>query len=172
MQIAARACLLLLLLAVLVCDWRERRVPNRLLLAGVIAGAIALVPGVQPLGIGHWQALAGMAIGFCVLLPFYPLGWMGAGDVKFAGVLGLWFGVQALLPIWCLASVLAAVHALAWLVLQRYPLPPVLYQALAGPPGPAAMPAGDDTPPAGPRRRCIPYASYLAMAALVVLAVR
>jgi len=162
---AARTCLLLLLLAVLTCDWRQRRVPNRLMLAGAVAGAaVLLLHDAHPLGVGPWQALAGMLVGFFFLLPFYPLGWMGAGDVKFAGVLGLWFGVQALLPIWCLATMLAALHALAWVVLRRYPLPPLLRHALAGPRGPTDMPDALEAP-----RRCIPYAAYLAMAAMAVL---
>ncbi|WP_198970034.1 A24 family peptidase [Xylophilus sp. ASV27] len=165
---AARACLLLLLLAVWVHDWRRRRVPNRLVLAGLLAGAAALLPGVhQPLGVGPWQALAGMLVGFFCLLPFYPLGWMGAGDVKFAGVLGLWFGVQPLLPIWCLASLLAALHALAWVALRRHPLPPLLQRALEGQRGPADTPGADQAP-----RRCIPYAAYLAMAAMAVMVTR
>lgn len=37
---------------------------------------------------------------------------MAAGDVKLFAVIGLVAGYPALLPVWCLASVAAGVHAL------------------------------------------------------------
>lgn len=62
------------------------------------------------------QALGAAIGGFSLLLVFYALGLMGAADVKFAAVLGLWIGPWPLLWVWVGASLLAGVHALALLV--------------------------------------------------------
>ena len=86
---------------------------------------------------------------------------MGAGDVKFAGVLGLWVGISALLPVWIIGSILASLHAVLWLILQRWPVAPRLSLALFG----RSSPASDSPSPT--RTRFIPYAAYLALAAAV-----
>ena len=123
---------------------------------------LALATGAQPFGIGWAQALAGAAIGFGFLLLFYAAGLMGAGDVKFAGALGLWVGLQALAPIWIVASLLAGVHAVLWLVLQRWPWFPRLALMLFGP-----RPSTADGQGSRQRARFIPYAAYLALATAV-----
>lgn len=67
-------------------DVRERRIPNLLCLAGMLAGlaAWALVAGLD----GFTSAAAGLGIAFAVTLPFWLLGWMGAGDVKLCAAVG------------------------------------------------------------------------------------
>lgn len=151
---------LLWLLFVVVYDVRQRRVPNWLVLAGAGAAAGALAMNLQPFGIGWPDALTGAATGFGFLLLFYVTGLMGAGDVKFAGALGLWVGTFALLPIWVGASLIAGLHALLWWVLHRWPVFPRLALILSG--APRAENQG-----AGKRIRPIPYAAYLAMAAAI-----
>ncbi|MBW8720268.1 MAG: prepilin peptidase, partial [Variovorax paradoxus] len=89
-------------------------------------------------------------------------GLMGAGDVKFAGALGLWVGVSALAPIWIIASLMAAAHSVLWLSLKRWPIFPRLALLLAGP---ARASESGDAPTR--RLRIIPYAAYLALAAAV-----
>ena len=95
---ALAACLYLLYLAVVlsVIDIRTHTLPDRYVLpaypvAGILLGAGALLVG-QP---GHlWRALAGLlalAGLYWVLWAVYPAG-MGFGDVKLAGVLGLYLG--------------------------------------------------------------------------------
>ncbi|MCQ9163553.1 MULTISPECIES: A24 family peptidase [unclassified Arthrobacter] len=95
---AAAACLYLLFLAAAlsVIDIRTHTLPDRLVLpaypvAGILLGAGALLSG-QP---GHlWRALAGLlALGalYWVLWAVHPTG-MGYGDVKLAGLLGLYLG--------------------------------------------------------------------------------
>lgn len=140
-------------------DFQKRRVPNWLVLAGAFLAIGALALGTGPLGHAWKAALLGAGAGFGFLMLFYATGLMGAGDVKFAGALGLWVGLSALMPIWIGASLMAGVHSVLWLALQRWPFFPRLALLLAGP---------SRTPESGAptrRPRIVPYAAYLALAA-------
>jgi prepilin peptidase CpaA len=105
------------------------------------------------------EAGLGAAVGFGFLLLFYATGLMGAGDVKFAGALGLWVGLSDLIPIWVVASLLAFAHSVLWRNLRDLPIFPRLSSMLVGP----SRDSGSGVPPR--RIRIIPYAAYLAMAA-------
>lgn len=152
--------LLCWLMLVIQQDAWHRRVPNALVLAGAGLAVSAWFLDAQPFGANGGDLLLGGAAAFGALLFFYFFDLMGAGDVKFAGALGLWFGLSPLLPIWIGASLLAGLHALAWLALRRWPRLPRLAMALDGRPG---------TRVAGRRVRRIPYAAYLAIAAIAAL---
>jgi prepilin peptidase CpaA len=145
---------------VIAYDFRQRRVPNWLVLAGTALAAMALIAGAHPAEVSWRDALAAGALAFAVMLVFYAFGLMGAGDVKFAGALGLWIGIDGLLPVWIVSSLLAGAHGLLWYALNRWPVWPRLSIALSG-----ARPAPGSTP--ARRARHIPYAAYLAIAALV-----
>lgn len=155
------ATFLLWLLLVAAYDFQQRRVPNWLVVAGATLAVVALALGAGPLEFDWQAALLGGAAGFGFLLLFYATGLMGAGDVKFAGVLGLWIGLPAFIPIWVVASLLACAHAVLWRHLQRWPLSPRLTSMLAGP----SRTSESSTPPR--RLRIIPYAAYLALAAVM-----
>lgn len=47
-----------------------------------------------------------------LMLPFYALGWMGAGDVKLLAVLGFLLGPQPLFVVWVVGNVLLAAHTM------------------------------------------------------------
>ncbi|MDR6427031.1 prepilin peptidase CpaA [Variovorax paradoxus] len=148
------------LLFIAAYDFRQRRVPNWLVLAGAFLALAALALGTGPIERDWAASMLGAGLGFGFLLLFYAFGVMGAGDVKFAGALGLWVGVPALLPVWIIGTLLASLHAALWLILQRWPVSPRLSLVLFGPPS-----ATDG--PAPSRVRFIPYAAYLALAAAV-----
>ncbi|MGJ7608886.1 A24 family peptidase [Variovorax sp. LT1R20] len=150
---------LIWLLPVIVYDFYQRRVPNWLVLTGAALALTTLSLGQQPVGVGWFDALAGAVLGFGFLLLFYAFNLMGAGDVKFAGALGLWVGWQGLVPIWIGATLLAGMHGVLWLVLQRWPWFPRLALALSGP----VKESG--THSARSSKRVIPYAAYLAITA-------
>lgn len=153
--------LLLWLMTAIVQDGVQRRVRNWLVLAGIALSLSALALDLQPFDLTWPQALLGGAAAFGALLCFYAFGLMGAGDVKFAGALGLWVGLPPLLPIWVAASLLAGLHGLLWLALQRWPLAPRLALALSGQPGGG-----------GSRPRPIPLAAYLAVSTIAFMAWR
>lgn len=168
--------LLLWLIAIAVVDLRIRKVRNWMVLLGLATGAVASFSGAQPFVVSISNGLTGMLVAFAALLPFYALRWMGAGDVKFAAVIGLWFGLSPnLLFIWVGGSLLAGLHGLAvisWRSLRtsswtgwlqaRLPLP--IGSALATVPPTPATPDGKRS-----SRRSIPYAGYLAITAIWVL---
>ncbi|WPH19792.1 A24 family peptidase [Variovorax paradoxus] len=155
----AESSLLVWLLFVAVYDFRKRRVPNWLVLGGAALALAALAVDRQPFGLSWTAAFLGAAIGFGFLLLFYVLGLMGAGDVKFAGALGLWVGLPGLAPIWIAASLLAGAHGVLWLILKRRAVFPKVAVLLRGRPQ-----APNDIASSGISARFIPYAAYLAMA--------
>lgn len=112
-----------LILLCLVCqaaasDLAWRRVPNVLVLAGLLL-AVAL----------HWrlggssallgQALAGALVGLLLFLPMYALGGMAAGDVKLMAMAGSFVGPTQALQLGVLSALAGGVLALCWLVAAR-----------------------------------------------------
>ncbi|KQV46044.1 MULTISPECIES: prepilin peptidase [unclassified Duganella] len=111
LPIALLACLLAWAVA---SDVRSRRIPNQLVVLGLLAGLAlqsTVTPGAglfsEPFGaLGLLKAAAGMVLGLVLLLPMYALGAMGAGDVKLMAMLGTFLGPLDILGAG-LASVLA-----------------------------------------------------------------
>jgi prepilin peptidase CpaA len=163
MMASASTCLLWLLL-VAVFDFRQRRVPNWLVLAGALLAIATLALGSNPFEISWRSSLLGAVIGFACLLFFYANSLMGAGDVKVAAILGLWVGLAGLLPIWIASSLLAAAHGVIWLLLRRHALLPRVTRLLFRP----NATAGEMS--ATVRTRFIPYAAYLALSTVVWMA--
>jgi len=84
--------LLVLLVTAAVSDLRTYRIPNWLTFGGM---AFALIYGTfaarTPL-VGATHALGGLGTGLLIMLPFYALGIMGAGDVKLMAMVGAFVG--------------------------------------------------------------------------------
>ncbi len=99
-----------------VIDAREFRVPNLLTLPMVVSGAAfnTLVAGWDGLKL----SLAGLAFGFGIMIFFYLLGVMGAGDVKFMAGVGAWWGMPATVYVFGLAALATAVYSAVLLVRQ------------------------------------------------------
>jgi len=94
-------------------DYLFRRVPNNFLLIAIALQLMCFFLWSKGLnGIGWSGALFGLAGGLAFFLPLYALRAMAAGDVKFFAVLGFCLGFGALLPIFLIASLIAAMHAL------------------------------------------------------------
>lgn len=93
-----------LLLAAVWSDVKRRRIPNRLVLCGVVSGVLlnTVLPqgygfvSALPGALGFWKALAGLGLGFAILLPLYVLRAMGAGDVKLMAMVGAFLGPNAI----------------------------------------------------------------------------
>lgn len=68
---------------------------------------------------GLGQSLLGALVGFGVLLVFFTLGGVGAGDVKLLTALGAWLGPLFTFEVFLAAAVLAGIYALV-LILVRW----------------------------------------------------
>jgi len=114
----ATAIIVLLALAVRE-DLLRHRIPNLLNLAGLVLGfgVAAFAGGLD----GLLTAGAGATVGIAVLLPFYLLGGMGAGDVKLMGTTGVFLGPAGALlaaALALLAGTVLAVAVVAWRLIE------------------------------------------------------
>lgn len=97
-------------------DIRERRIPNSIVLSGLIVALAfhAAVSGLPGLG----MAVAGALTGLLVLLPINLLRLMGAGDVKLMAMAGA-FGASPLASLWMVLYTLLAGGLLVLLYAAR-----------------------------------------------------
>jgi prepilin peptidase CpaA len=80
-----------------VADVMSRRIPNWVTFGTLLLGVLlnTWLHGVD----GAIAAIVGAALGLGLLLPFYAMGVMGAGDVKLLGALGAVLGPQMLVSV-------------------------------------------------------------------------
>ena len=100
-------------------DIRFRRIRNALVVAGLVGALVAAALDRNSFGISLTQSLVGAAVGLLCFIPLFALRVMGAADVKIFAVLGAWCGAPALLWLWIVASLAAALHALWVMLLSR-----------------------------------------------------
>jgi prepilin peptidase CpaA len=104
------ALLLLMVSIAAINDLATRRIPNRLLLAG-LAGALFLHALSAEPAAALLSAFGGMLVGLAIFLPFYLVRGMAAGDVKMMAVIGFFTGpgeaFQIAIFTWCAGGVMA-----------------------------------------------------------------
>lgn len=116
-------------IALALIDLDVRRLPDAIVLPSYpIAAVLLILASADPGGSPRWDALVRAAIGAAAMLAIYlvprllvPHG-MGLGDVKLAGVLGLylgWFGWGALFVGWFAAYLLGGLFSLGLMVAGR-----------------------------------------------------
>lgn len=167
---------MLFLLAVIVLpaawiDFRQRRIPNELCLAGILLGVMyhLLTAGLSGAGFSLLSFLLAFAAGF----PLWLLGWMGAGDVKLVAAVGAIVGMKLVLPVLAGVAIAGGAVALVYLValrLQDEPLYVIVASSLASPK------AGDQQPqknmegvPVPVKKKGIPYAIPVALGSLAAI---
>lgn len=121
------AILFALLAVAAFTDLRNRRISNRLVLAGLLAATAfhaMSVSGGGVLGgasgtIGLLPEFGGIAVGFATLLPLYALRAMGAGDVKLMMMVGAFLGPLQTLGVVVLTFAAGGVLAIVMALWQR-----------------------------------------------------
>lgn len=109
-QFSLDLVLIVILLLASAFDLRQRRIPNRLLAAALLAATVLhLASGTASALLT--TLLAGFALGLLMFLPLYLLGGMAAGDVKLMATVGAYLGpalvFQASLATYCCGGVMA-----------------------------------------------------------------
>lgn len=102
--------LILLVSIAAVNDLATRRIPNRLLLTGLICALFLHAYSADPVS-SLLSAVGGMGVGFVAFLPFYLLHGMAAGDVKMIATVGAFIGPAEAFHVamlsWCVGGVMA-----------------------------------------------------------------
>ena len=112
------ALLLCLVLAAVYFDIRTFRIPNRLIIFGIVLGVLyrGLSPG-EHLVFYYLLSMAGMFFG---LIPFYKIHAIGGGDVKLLSVCTLFTGWKCGLSIAIYALFYGGIISVIYLVYHRF----------------------------------------------------
>ena len=117
-----QTCLDLALIAVLVLasyfDLRQRRIPNRLLAAGLVVAMVLHLASGAPATL-LTTFFAGFGLGMLMFLPLYLLGGMAAGDVKLMATVGAFLGPALVLQASLATYICGGLLALAIVLLRR-----------------------------------------------------
>jgi prepilin peptidase CpaA len=151
-----------LLLAGAVADIRNRRIPNALNGALLVAGLVCA---------GRWSAaLSGLAAALVVVVALWlpwRAGRIGGGDVKMAAAAAAWMGLPNLLPYLLATALAGGLVALVCAALSsrqaRQEMGANLTAAAAG------LGVPDVTIRGGGGRMSVPYGAAVALGALVLL---
>lgn len=157
---------LALLAAGMVTDVRARRVPNLLVVLLLAAGLLSATVGIAPAGT-LVSATLGVGIGLALWLPFWLLGLLGAGDVKFFAAGAAWVGPALAWRSALLAALLGGVFALlvlAWRRGVRHALTSLVLQVRHAR---TFATSGADVAALTPAQRSLPYAVPMALALCV-----
>ena len=95
-------------------DLRTHRIPNWLVLGGALTCIAAQL--IQPMllvDFGITGALEGIAVGLAILLPFYIIRVVGAGDVKLLAMVGAYLGPWGVVAAALLSFIAGGLLALA-----------------------------------------------------------
>ena len=99
----------------MVFDISQRRIPNWLVLTGIVGGFTFNAFQES----GWYQSLLGLGLGIAILIVPFALGWLGAGDVKLLGAMGALLGIRLLPRVFFYTALCGLVLAILSLVLRR-----------------------------------------------------
>jgi prepilin peptidase CpaA len=111
--------LFVILIVSAVIDLRTGKIPNWITYPGMLIPLIyhALFNGLDGLFFGA----AGLGFGIALLILFYLMGGMGAGDVKLLGVVGAVVGPEGVFYAFLITALVGGLYAMAVLILSHQP---------------------------------------------------
>ena len=115
---------------------------------------VIIFPKIFPTEISTGERFLSALAGFTVLLLFYFYELIGAGDVKFAAILGFWVGWKLLLPIWALSCLFSVAHGI--IAKSSFKYRPEIFSSNRF--------FSDEE-----NKKFIPYVTYLSVATILVL---
>ncbi len=177
-------CLVALVLLLAGAAWhdlRHRRIPNGIVFGGAALGValntvtpaglgfMSTLPG----GLGFMGAIYGIGLGLALMLPFYLLQVMGAGDVKLVAMVGAFLGPAGLVGAVLCTFVAGGVLALAYAAKKGVALRilrnlRVMAYTSAAKVCTGSMPTSDDMPESAAH---LPYGVAVAVGTLAYLLV-
>lgn len=149
-------------------DFRQRRIPNEICLAGILLGVAFNVinHGLS----GLTDSVLGFFLAFAIGFPLWMAGWMGAGDVKLVAAIGAIVGVNSVLPVLAGIAIAGGVFALGYLLwnrIQDEPLSLIVASALsAGGTEKSPLPKAEG---GDKKQKGIPYAIPVAFGSLATI---
>ena len=102
--------LLWMLILAVITDLSTRKIPNSLILFGLVASLVCQIVALQGAGGLNW--LAGVAVGFACFIPLYWLRGMAAGDVKLMMAVGGFVGYPHIIKTAACVFIVGGVMAL------------------------------------------------------------
>lgn len=126
LPIAGRILLGFLVAVAAVYDFRYRRIPNWLVLTGIVAGLVwngsshgsPSLAGLPFVLSGLGRSAAGLGLGFILYFPLYLLRARGAGDVKLLAAAGAIIGAVNCFWLFLLTAVLGGIIAMVMLLFK------------------------------------------------------
>jgi prepilin peptidase CpaA len=98
-------------------DLRTRRVPNAWTMTAAAVGLAAAASGRANVTTG--AALAGLLLGFLLMLPGHMFGGTGGGDVKLLAALGTWLGPSMVFTAFLYSAIAGGVLAVVVAIHRR-----------------------------------------------------
>lgn len=139
------------------------KVPNWLTYPLILTGM--LFHGLLPAGHGWVFSVAGLTFGLVILLPFFLLGGVGAGDVKLLAGIGAWLGLHDVVAVFLVFGALTGVYsAVVMLIRRRWA---ELTRASDAPSGPDSV--EEAVRHESRRRKLVPLATMMAAAILILM---
>jgi prepilin peptidase CpaA len=110
--------LTIVLLIAVISDIRLHKIPNWLTYPAMM-GAIIYHTSTRGIG-GFLYSVEGVGAGFAVLIIFYLMGGMGAGDVKLMGAVGGLLGPKGVFTAFVFTAIMGGLYALALLTFHGH----------------------------------------------------
>ena len=109
--------LIILVTVAAIWDCVQRRIPNKLVIIGLVMGVgLALILGGL---LGMAESVAGAGVGMLLLLWPFSKGWLGGGDVKLMMVCGSFLGPKDIVLVILVSTAFNGLLSLGWLMLSR-----------------------------------------------------